>query len=393
VSAEEKALTAEDQAAFDRVIAMFPAARVGHPEPHTPESQRHYEEILAEQTRATGGPTILETDSRMVDGLAFVLDALGDTPAVWGREDDVLWSAGEPLLIVGPDGVGKTTLAHSLVLGLLELRPTILGFPVAPADRGVLYVQADRPKQGARAFWRMVREEGPSTHGRLKEALLVWRGPPPFNLSREPERLAQWAEAVGASVIVLDSLGFVVPDMSKDETGSGVAAAFAHCAARGIELLALTHGRKAQADNRRPRELSDVYGSRWITSACGSVLSLWGNAGDPVLELRHLKQPNSEVGPLMVELDRERGEFSVVSGSDLLGALRAAGNGLTAQEAGRLMDAATPKAAEVKARRRLDAYVRKGLAHKREGATFRGSLKEPDRYYIVSPSGHQGSLR
>lgn len=259
---------------------------------------------------------------------------------------------------------------------MLELRSRVLGFAVAPADRGVLYVQADRPKQGARAFWRQVRDDNSAAHARLKEGLLVWKGPPPFNLSREPERLAQWAEAVGASVVVLDSLGFVVPDMSKDETGSGVAAAFAHCAARGIELLALTHGRKAQADKRRPRELSDVYGSRWITSACGSVLSLWGNAGDPVLELRHLKQPNTEVGPLMVELDRERGEFSVVNGSDLLGALRASGNGLTAQEAGRLMDAATPKAAEVKARRRLDAYVRKGLTYRREGAPLKSLSRE-----------------
>jgi replicative DNA helicase len=331
-------------------------------------------------------------DPRMVDGLAFVLDALGDVPAVWGRDDEVLWSAGEPLLIVGPDGVGKTSLIGNVILGLLGLRSELLRLPITEADRGILYVQADRPKQGARALWRLVRDLDPSAHARLKEGLLVWRGPPPYNLSREPERLAQWAEAVGASVVVLDSLGFVAADLSKDETGSGIAASFAHCVANGVDVLATAHPRKSQIDNKKPKELADVYGSRWITSACGSVLSLWGNPGDPVLELRHLKQPAGEVGPLMVELDRMRGAFAVVDGSDLLGALRAAPNGLTAKDAGRLMDGASDKAREVKARRRLDGYVLRELAYKREGAALRGSVKEPDRYFPTPPAGVQEAL-
>jgi replicative DNA helicase len=186
--------------------------------------------------------------------------------------------------------------------------------------------------------------------------------------------------------VILDSLGFIFTDTSKDETGSAIAAAFAHCGARGIEVVALTHGRKAQADNKRPRELADVYGSRWITSASGSVLSLWGKAGDPILELRHLKQPAGEVGPLMVELDRDRGTFSVVAGSDLLGALRAAPNGMTAREAGRLLDAATDKAREVKARRRLDGYVSRNLAYKRES-------EKPVRYFATPAAGLQEPLR
>jgi replicative DNA helicase len=329
----------------------------------------------------------------MVDGLAFALGAMGDSQAIWGRGDEILWSSGEPTLIVGPDGVGKTTLLHNLILGSLEVRADVLGFPVAPADRGILYVAADRPKQAARALWRLVRDHDERTHARLKEGLLVWLGPPPFNLAKEPDRLAAWAQAVGASIVVLDSLGFVASDLSKDETGSGIAAAFATCSGLGVEVLVTTHGRKAQADNRKPRELSDVYGSRWITSACGSVVSIWGKAGDPILELRHLKQPLGEVGPLMVELDRDRGELSVVSGSDLLGALRASPNGLTALEAGRLMDAATPKAAEMKARRRLEQYVARDLAYRQPGASVSGAVKEPDRYFATPREGTQEALR
>ena len=332
------------------------------------------------------------TQPRLVDGLTFALDAISGDPAIWGAGDDVLWPMGEPFLIVGPDGSGKTTLAQQLVFALLEIGDDrVLGYPVTPADRGVLYLAADRPKQGARSMWRRIRDDT-STHRKLREGLLVWRGPPPFSVVKEPERLAEWSLKVGASVLVLDSLGFIVPELSRDESGSAIAAAFATCAARGVEVLALTHGRKAQAENRKPRELADVFGSRWITSACGSVLSLWGNAGDPVLELRHLKQPAGEVGPLMVELDRQLGKLSVVAGSDLLGALRASSNGLSAREAGRLMDGASDKAREVKARRKLDRLVADERAYKREGESIRGSITEAARYFATPHPAVQGTL-
>ena len=68
-----------------------------------------------------------------------------------------MWPTGEPFLIVGPDGSGKTTLAQQLVFALLEIGDgRVLGFPVTPADRGVLYLAADRPKQGARSMWRRI---------------------------------------------------------------------------------------------------------------------------------------------------------------------------------------------------------------------------------------------
>ena len=212
----------------------------------------------------------------------------------------------------------------------------------------MLLVQADRPKQGARSLWRMVQGLGRTAHQRLKDGLLVWSGPPPFNLARQPEDLAMWAQDVGASVVVLDSLGVIVPRLADDETGAGVAQAFSFAVAQGIEIFANHHGRKAQADNRKPDTIADVYGSRWITSASGSVLSLWGLPGDPVLELKHLKQPAAEIGPLTVELDHARGTLAVVANTDLLDRLRSAPNGLSAQEAAAFMEGSTGKAREVK---------------------------------------------
>ena len=50
-----------------------------------------------------------------VDGGTFILDIPEAIPALWGDGDDVLWAQGESLMIAGPLGLGKTTLAILLM--------------------------------------------------------------------------------------------------------------------------------------------------------------------------------------------------------------------------------------------------------------------------------------
>ena len=52
----------------------------------------------------------------LLDGAAFALDAPTHVEAVWGDGSRVLWAQGEPLMIAGPDGVGKTTIGQQLTL-------------------------------------------------------------------------------------------------------------------------------------------------------------------------------------------------------------------------------------------------------------------------------------
>jgi Holliday junction resolvasome RuvABC ATP-dependent DNA helicase subunit len=46
-------------------------------------------------------------------------------------------------MLVGPDGVGKTTLAQQLALGQIGLRERVLGMRVETIDRPLLYIAAD----------------------------------------------------------------------------------------------------------------------------------------------------------------------------------------------------------------------------------------------------------
>src|SRR5579884_4475966 len=70
-----------------------------------------------------------------VDGWSFIHDVPPESPAIWGHGQQVLWAEGEGTLIVGPEGVGKTTLAQQLVLALCGYRDGLLGQPVKTQDK------------------------------------------------------------------------------------------------------------------------------------------------------------------------------------------------------------------------------------------------------------------
>lgn len=314
-------------------------------------------------------PAISPATSRLTDGAAFILDSPTETPAIWGKGQTVLWAEDEPLFIVAPPGVGKTTLAGLLLLRRHGVGEGLLGLPVTVGKRSALYVAADRPAQAARSLRRQVTE---ADRGAL-EHLRVWTGPLPFDLASRPEALAEFAADQDADTLVLDSLKDVALDLASDETGSRVNLALQHCVANGIQVVVLHHQRKSGAENRAPRHLDDVYGSTWLTAGAGSVLLLWGQAGDPIVELRHLKQPAEEFGPESLILDHERGRVEIHEPTDLVAAAALRPEGLTVEAAAQAMFGTTDpdRNQREKARRRLAKLAGEGKLAKHPAAPGR----------------------
>lgn len=309
------------------------------------------------------------TERRYVTaGGRFILDQGEPVPALWGHDDAALWAKDESLLVVGSTGLGKSTLAQRVALAQLGLtKPEVLGLPVAPVEGKVLYLAADRPRQIARSFRRMVTE---AERAILDERLVVSAGPPPFNMVREPWRLSLFVQELGCCEVIVDSLKDLAPSLSSDETGGAVNQAFQHCVAAGVDVLGIHHNRKATAENPRPRALADVYGSAWLTSGAGSVVALWApSAGSPIVEVLHLKQPSHEVGPLTALVDIEAGDLVVQHQVDLLAVLRGCPRGMApAAAAAALFSTSDPTRPQVeKGRRQLERLVVKSLATKRAG--------------------------
>ena len=313
------------------------------------------------------GPGSLSTlPAAVVAGGSFALDTPATPQAVWGNGDQVLWAKDEALIINAPQGVGKTTLGQRLMLAQIGVtEPSVLGFAVAAAER-VLYIAADRPAQAARSLARMVT---PDDRDRLDERLVVRRGPPPFDLGVDPDAFASWILDMKVSSVIIDSLKDVAMSLHDSDVGSRVNHGLQVLTTAGVDVAALHHQRKASATNPKPRSLADVFGSTWITSGSGSVIGLWGEAGDPLVELRHLKQPAEEVGPLRILHDQVRGEMTVFEEADSLGILRKAPKGLTPTNLAAVLFGGEPTDAQIeKARRKLKRHVRDGDAHVIQGS-------------------------
>lgn len=317
---------------------------------------------------------------RVRDGATFIEAGAAPDP-IWGEAEQPLAAKGEGTMICGPPGVGKTTLVQQVMRARLGAIDTVLGLPVVPGERKVLYLAMDRPHQAARSLARMVTSD--SERQLLREQLVVQEGPPPFDVVRHPEALAEMVVAFNADTLVIDSYKDLAAGLAKDEVGASINIAIQHVVAAGAEVFGLHHQRKAQGDNKKPNTLADVYGSTWLTSGLGSVILLWGNPGDLLVEFDHLKPPAEAVGPFSIRHDHRHGISTIADQVDLEQLLANTPAGLSAHDAaGMIFASANPDRNQVeKARRKLERLVEKDVADKIKG----DSLRDPTLYILRLP--------
>ena len=317
-------------------------------------------------------PVVVEQPRVSTEGYlrpgSWLLTLPPNPPAVWGEGESILWAQGEALMLAALPGLGKTTLAGQLVRARMGLDAKVLDLDVLPGRR-VLYLMMDRPQQIARSLLRVFsREELEQYADGPDRRLELGVGPPPADVAKHPELLAELAASAKADTIVVDSLKDAAIGLTDDEVGAGYNRARQLAIASGVELLELHHLVKRGADGKPPSSLADVYGSAWLTAGAGSVLVLVGESGDPLVQAHHLKQPREPWGPVWLSHDHAVGRSTVHNRVDLLELLAVTSVQTAHSAAQRLYDTEKPSRAQVeKARRQLEALVRKGLAYSAPG--------------------------
>lgn len=333
--------------------------------------------------RQAAAPASNPFGDRLTPGGSFILDRPETVPALWGHGDQVLWAEGEALLIAGPSGVGKTTVAQQVILSAIGVHAgPVLGLPVRHFKR-FLYLASDRPQQAARSMARMV---GPDDRELLDERLVFWPGPPPSDFIKDPGVLLRLCQAAGADAVCLDSLKDMAGELASEEGGQAINQAIQRTLVEGVEVIGLHHHRKqggGKDSGKEATSLDELYGSTWITAGAGSVVSLWGSAGEPIVSLRHLKQPAGECGPWKLKHDHPVGRTELWHQVDVLALLKVSGSaGLTPAALAVSLypnPKGKPTTSEIeKARRRLDTYVEQGLAVMRKTGSSRTA---PSAYF------------
>jgi replicative DNA helicase len=326
---------------------------------------------------------------KLVDGADWLFDDDVDDTPIWGPSGAAAWTRGESLLICAPIGLGKTTLANLLVMARMGLAHEVLGMRVAADDRPVLYLAMDRPRQIRRAMLRQLHRVA---RERIAGRLIIHPGPLLSDLMQHPEMIAELAAEAGAGTVVVDSVKDAALRLSSDETGAIYNRARQLVLAAGIEYVELHHVKKPQ-NGSEPKTIADIYGSTWIAAGAGSIILLWGETGDRVIELRHLRSPGEEVGPMKVQVDAEAGTMTVVDAVDPLVLLRSAPQLLARDLAAEMFDQSPdPKQVEA-ARRALERLVRQGLAERFEVRTPGRGGKAASAYRAIrneSRANHGG---
>ena len=261
----------------------------GKQEPkNVPQNQDNDGEQEDEANTAGTTDSIFDTSTwSFTDGASFILDIPDTIPALWGKDKEVAWPEGESLMITGPLGLGKTTLALQLLHARLGFgNGRVLGLPVAPRPGKILYLAMDRPAQIARAAHRLFTEKERQV---LTERVKFWKGPPPADIAKNPLLLLALAEAAGADTVFLDSIKDAAIGLSDDAVGAGYNRARQHLLAQGRQLLEIHHPVKRGSGGGAPTTIADVYGATWITNGAGSVFMLSGDPGDPIVGFNHLR--------------------------------------------------------------------------------------------------------
>jgi predicted ATPase len=257
--------------------------------------------------RAGQGVALDSAEDSMVVSGDFALDVPSVSP-LWGTAEAPLMAKGQPTMLAGPDGTGKSTVISQYVKTRLRLAgwpTTMWGLEVPPLypDLGALILTADRPQQFIELFARGLNE---SHRDELRRRVHFHRGPTPHALATAAGQrwLLGLVEKHSAGIVVLDSH----KDFATQEdlrAIAGLNSVIQRLEAAGVQVIVASHTNKMSRVGWL--KLEDISGYREIFSGMGSVLLLNGGAGSTLINVSHGKPVRGVLPPYRIAHDFSTG--------------------------------------------------------------------------------------
>jgi hypothetical protein len=201
-------------------------------------------------------------------------------------------------LIASAPGVGKTQFMCGLGMSVATGR-TFLGFKVLVQHRA-LFFSLEMGKELLHSFLaQMVKAyPDPEEQEMLQENFKLLPAGQQMSLKKAgPGKISQgrvflemMIEKYEPTAVYFDSLARILPGKFSDEEVLELYAYLSVIRARyGVYVFIIHHNRKAQGDNKRPKNLEDIYGSQFIGGESDVALTLWRPEQGKIIEVNMVK--------------------------------------------------------------------------------------------------------
>ena len=214
------------------------------------------------------------------------------------------------MFLAGPPGCGKTQVSLNFALHMACSKP-FLGWNFGE-PRKMLFVSMEMGERPLQHFLGKMLNQFTAEELELIEENLSYNTIGygiPLDDQRAQEEIERWMQEGNYKGVFFDSLGqSTTDDLTQEKT---IKSAFTFVNRLKAEYNAfmwfIHHTRKAQAENKRPNKLSDLYGSQYIAAHASSVVGLYPLGGE------------IEVKALKIRMDKEFDTFRIARNSDSLG--------------------------------------------------------------------------
>lgn len=216
-------------------------------------------------------------------------------------------------MIASAPGIGKTQFTMQLAAGCVLKQNVIYLEPVRAHRTLTIQLEMNAPSM---KHFVLTMNNGYSEEEQEQLQSNMLMVPLGQSVSFMNPEGRKWIESVIQEFkpegLYIDSLQKIYPgELSKDEIRGFYSYLSYLRQEYGLYIFLIHHDRKAQENNKRPRDLSDIYGSQFITAEPDCVFHLWRPAPESHdIELRNLKNRLARSFPIYIIRRDENLKFS-----------------------------------------------------------------------------------